>query len=85
MFKCLLVGFLFLVGGFFAGAFVGTQHPEWLNCCGCCPACLCPKACPAPAPVQKHRCHCADGKACRCTNCQCNNCGCELCPGKKGE
>lgn len=81
MFKYLFVGFLFLVGGFFAGAFVGTQHPEWLNCCGHCPAVFC---CPGGAcPVAK--CQCDNGQACACTKCECVNCKCCCCPGKKGE
>lgn len=77
MFKCLFVSFLFLVAGFFAGAFVGTQHPGWLNCCGHCPACFCPAggACPV-------KCQCDNGKACACTKCECANCKCCCCPGK---
>lgn len=81
MFKCLFFSFVLLVVGFFAGAFVSTQHPEWLNFCGCCPACFCPKACPAACPV---KCQCDIGKACVCTNCECVNCKCCCCPGEKG-
>jgi hypothetical protein len=78
MFKCLFFSFLFLVGGFFAGAFVGTQHPEWLNCCGCCPACLCHQAnCCASC------CKIDNKTPCKCTDCQCPNCQCLNCPGKK--